>query len=324
MYLYENHLSMKKLIISSLLTFTVVLSSSVQAFAEPNSGNSIANSIISNIDSEIKSVESEIAKNNETIKEVNKNLEDITNEIKETEQDLLNKQDILASRTRELYKTNNSNVYLETLLTSESFSELVSNLFITTKVMAYDQKLIEEVNNTITELNEKQAELEAKKDEITTLKQKNETKLKQLEQQRVAKASLTTEVASGGSLVTDLGQASGTAQQIIQFAYKYLGYPYILGANGPDAFDCSSYVKHVFGNFGISLPRVTYDQVNCGTPISYDQLQPGDLVFTEGTAARPDHVGIYVGGGQIIHAYNSRVGVVVTPIYNYKTARRIL
>lgn len=324
MYFYENHLIMKKILISSLLSLTLILSSSVQAFAEPNSGNSIANDIISNIDSEIKSVESEIAKNNETIKEVNNNLEEITKQIEDTEKDLATKQDILASRTRELYKSNDSNLYLDALLTSKNFSELVSNIFITSKVIAYDQKLIEDVNSTIEELNQKQSELEAKKDEVTSLKQKNEIKLNQLEQQQAAKASLTTEVASGGSLVTDLGQASGTAQQIIQFAYKYLGYPYILGANGPDAFDCSSYVKHVFGNFGISLPRVTYDQVNCGTPISYDQLQPGDLVFTEGSAARPDHVGIYVGGGQIIHAYNSRVGVVVTPIYNYKTARRIL
>lgn len=315
---------MKKILISSLLSLTLILSSSVQAFAEPNSGNSIANNIISNIDSEIKSVENEIANNNETIKEVNKNLDEITKQIEKTETELSSKKEILDSRTRELYKNNDSNLYLEALLTSENFSDLVSNIFITSKVIEFDQKLINDVNSTIEELNKKQSELEAKKDEITTLKKNNETKLNQLEQQRVAKASLTEEVNSGGSLVNDLGQASGTAQQIIEFAYKYLGYPYILGANGPDAFDCSSYVKHVFGNFGISLPRVTYDQVNCGTPISYEQLQPGDLVFTEGSAARPDHVGIYIGGGQLIHAYNSRVGVVVTPIYNYKTARRIL
>ena len=315
---------MKKILISSLLSLTLILSSSVQAFAEPNSGNSIANSIISNIDSEIKSVESEIARNKEAIKEINNTLEEITKQIEETETSLIDKQAVLDSRTRELYKNNDSNLYVEALLTSKSFSELVSNMFVASKVMEYDQKLIADVNSTITLLNEKQDELENKKDEVTSLKQKNETKLNQLEQQRAAKTALTAEVNTGGNLVTDLGQASGTAQQIIQFAYKYLGYPYILGANGPDAFDCSSYIKHVFGNFGISLPRVTYDQVNVGTPISYEQLQPGDLVFTEGTVARPDHVGIYVGGGQIIHAYNSRVGVVVTPIYNYKTARRIL
>ena len=72
------------------------------------------------------------------------------------------------------------------------------------------------------------------------------------------------------------------------------------------------------------MTRTTYTQVNQGTYVSRDQLRPGDLVFTEGPASAPGHVGIYVGNGQMVHAANPRKGVIVGPIYNYSTARRII
>lgn len=129
--------------------------------------------------------------------------------------------------------------------------------------------------------------------------------------------------SGGGNVVAPPSQ--GAASSLISYAYQFIGRPYVFGATGPDAFDCSGFTQYVYKNaLGIGLSRTTYTQVNEGKPVSRDQLQPGDLVFTEGPASAPGHVGIYVGNGQMIHAARPGVGVVVGPIYNFSTARRIL
>lgn len=126
------------------------------------------------------------------------------------------------------------------------------------------------------------------------------------------------------SMLHDLSDSPKKIQNIITFGYKYIGYPYVFGANGPDAFDCSSFVQYVFSEFNIDLPRVTYDQVSVGKKVKPSKLKPGDLVFTEGTVKKPEHVGIYIGGGQMIHASQSNSSIVVSPVYQFITARRIL
>lgn len=119
-------------------------------------------------------------------------------------------------------------------------------------------------------------------------------------------------------------QASGNAAAIIAYAHQFIGKPYIFGATGPDAFDCSGFTQYVFRKFGYNITRTTYTQVNQGVHVPQSQLQPGDLVFTRGTVSRPEHVGIYIGNGKMIHASRPGVGVVVGSMYNYVTARRVL
>ena len=113
--------------------------------------------------------------------------------------------------------------------------------------------------------------------------------------------------------------ASGNA--IVDFAYGYIGAPYVYGATGPSSFDCSGFTSFVFRNAaGIDITRTTYSQIGVGTPVSYGELQPGDLVFTYGL----DHVGIYVGGGQYIHAPQPGDSVKVSPVTSFYAARRVL
>ena len=113
--------------------------------------------------------------------------------------------------------------------------------------------------------------------------------------------------------------ASGNA--IVDFAYGYIGAPYVYGAAGPSSFDCSGFTSFVFRNAaGIDITRTTYSQIGVGTPVSYGELQPGDLVFTYGL----DHVGIYVGGGQYIHAPQPGESVKVSPVTSFYAARRVL
>ncbi|SHK20166.1 N-terminal domain of peptidoglycan hydrolase CwlO-containing protein [Clostridium cavendishii DSM 21758] len=120
------------------------------------------------------------------------------------------------------------------------------------------------------------------------------------------------------------GAGNASSNAILNYASQFVGRRYVTGGNGPDSFDCSGFTAYVFGHFGYGLPRTTYTQINQGTPISYNELQPGDLVFERGSASAPGHVAIYWGNGQVIHAANSREGVVVGPIYHYVAARRVL
>ncbi|AVH61215.1 MULTISPECIES: C40 family peptidase [Streptomyces] len=101
------------------------------------------------------------------------------------------------------------------------------------------------------------------------------------------------------------------AATAVSYAYDKLGSPYVWGATGPDAFDCSGLSQAAYRSAGISLPRTTYAQINAGRRVSRSELLPGDLVFFYSGIS---HVGIYVGNGQMIHAPNRSAPVRVAPI----------
>jgi len=113
--------------------------------------------------------------------------------------------------------------------------------------------------------------------------------------------------------------------RVVSIAEQYLGRPYVWGAAGPFAFDCSGLVTYVFAQVGISLPHFAAAQWIYGTYVPVDQLQPGDLVFFENLG----HVGIYVGNGEYIEAPQPGDVVKITPLSdpwsaaNYYGAKRI-
>jgi hypothetical protein len=94
---------------------------------------------------------------------------------------------------------------------------------------------------------------------------------------------------------SDIGEA------IVREAQKYLGVDYVWGGTTPAGFDCSGLVQYCLNSLGISIDRVAEDQYECGTPVSKDELQPGDLVFFEQNGYI-HHVGIYAGNNMMIHA----------------------
>ncbi|MEU6416531.1 NlpC/P60 family protein [Streptomyces spiralis] len=104
---------------------------------------------------------------------------------------------------------------------------------------------------------------------------------------------------------------SSRAAAAVAYAYQKLGSPYVWGATGPDAFDCSGLAQAAYRAAGISLPRTTYTQINAGRRVSRSDLRPGDLVFFYSGIS---HVGIYVGNGQMIHAPNPSAPVRLAPI----------
>ncbi|KIX78116.1 hypothetical protein SF12_10460, partial [Streptomyces sp. MBRL 601] len=101
------------------------------------------------------------------------------------------------------------------------------------------------------------------------------------------------------------------AAQAIAFARTAIGKPYVWGATGPNAFDCSGLTQAAWRAAGVSLPRTTYTQINAGQRVSRSQLAPGDLVFFYSSIS---HVGLYIGNGQMIHAPNPNAPVRVAPI----------
>jgi peptidoglycan DL-endopeptidase CwlO len=116
---------------------------------------------------------------------------------------------------------------------------------------------------------------------------------------------------------------SGDADELIAYAKKYLGVKYVWGGTSPRGFDCSGFTQYVFRSVGINLPRVSRDQQDVGTRVSLYNLQKGDLVFRGNPA---HHVGIYIGGGKVIHAPQTG-DVVKIATYNpakYTNAVRVL
>ncbi|MFJ7331968.1 NlpC/P60 family protein [Streptomyces sp. NPDC101110] len=97
----------------------------------------------------------------------------------------------------------------------------------------------------------------------------------------------------------------------VSYAYQKLGSPYVWGATGPNAFDCSGLVQAAYRAAGVSLPRTTYSQIAAGRRVERSELRPGDLVFFY---AGISHVGIYVGNGRMIHAPNPSAPVRVAPL----------
>lgn len=114
--------------------------------------------------------------------------------------------------------------------------------------------------------------------------------------------------------------ASGNRGDLVAYAQRFMGCKYVYGATGPNTFDCSGFTSYVYANAaGIGIGRTTYDQVKVGTPVSRDALQVGDLVFTS-----EHHVGIYVGGGCMIHAPQTGDVVKISSIWSFYAGRRIL
>ncbi|MFD4566719.1 NlpC/P60 family protein [Streptomyces sp. NPDC058467] len=109
----------------------------------------------------------------------------------------------------------------------------------------------------------------------------------------------------------DVAAPSSRAAAAVAYAYGKLGSPYVWGATGPDAFDCSGLAQAAYRSAGISLPRTTYAQINAGRRVSRSELLPGDLVFFYSGIS---HVGIYVGNGQMIHAPNPTAPVRLAPV----------
>lgn len=108
--------------------------------------------------------------------------------------------------------------------------------------------------------------------------------------------------------------SGGSGSSVVDYAIQFVGNPYVWGGTSlTNGADCSGFVQSVYNNFGVSLPRTSYEQQNAGREVSYSEAQPGDLICYGG------HVAIYMGNGKIVHASNSRDGIKVSDNAAYRT-----
>jgi cell wall-associated NlpC family hydrolase len=213
---------------------------------------------------------------------------------------------------------------LGALITGGSPQDVVDKLGMLNQI-SRDQK------GTITALEEARKPLEATKKQLDTevaaqaktqkdLEDKKKAldadfaKWYSLKKKLVASSTTATRASRGGGAGTPIkyaGPATGKARTVVSFAYAQLGKTYVFGAAGPSHYDCSGLTMAAWATVGVSMAHSAHEQYNKFDKVSRANLMPGDLVFFYGGRS---HVGIYVGGGKMIHASQPGEPIVETSI----------
>ena len=129
-----------------------------------------------------------------------------------------------------------------------------------------------------------------------------------------SEADTSEDTSSSESESSSSSYSSGSGSSVVNYATQFVGNPYVWGGTSlTNGADCSGFVQSVYANFGVSLPRTSYEQQNAGTEVSYADARPGDLICYGG------HVAIYMGNGQIVHASNSQDGIKISNDATYRT-----
>ncbi|MGP3981970.1 NlpC/P60 family protein [Streptomyces sp. KR80] len=181
------------------------------------------------------------------------------------------------------------------------------------------EQIQRQADDKVAELRRDQAELRKHKLAVSRKLAEAERLLSRLTaEQRAAilaqdghAADGTARATRGAALRGPVRAPNERAAQAVSYAHGALGKPYVWGATGPNAFDCSGLTQAAWHAAGVSLPRTSYTQINAGQRIPRSELAPGDLVFFYSGVS---HVGLYIGGGQMIHAPRPGAPVRVAPI----------
>ena len=248
----------------------------------------------------------------------------------------------LSARLVALYKNGSDGGTIEVLLGAKSIDDLLNRLDAVDRVSEQDARVLREVksfraqvierkgrleraqkaqvqvvadkaaqrSSIESQLSERQRLLSSIKDQIASLEAAERRRQERLAAQaqarfRAAQAAPAATEAAPEALVESDSPAEAIAPApdaryggVVGIAMQYLGVPYVWGGASPSGFDCSGLIMYVYAQVGVSLPHHAASQYGMGTAVSRDQLQPGDLVFFNGLG----HAGIYIGGGQFIHA----------------------
>lgn len=118
-------------------------------------------------------------------------------------------------------------------------------------------------------------------------------------------------------------QQASLRSKIVNYALQFVGNRYVWGGTSlTNGTDCSGFTQSVLRNFGISIPRVSRDQARTGKSINSSQMRPGDLIFYANSSGTINHVAMYIGNGQVVHAASRKSGIKISS-WNYRTPARI-
>ncbi|KOA19104.1 gamma-D-glutamyl-L-lysine endopeptidase [Clostridium homopropionicum DSM 5847] len=312
---------------------------------------------IEHFDWQIEALLTEIEENKTKIKSIENDIEISKREVQKAEEEIKAEQDLYNERMKTMYM-NGVGGYLDVVLGAESLSDLFEKVEIVKKITELDKKIVNELKEKQEALNVKQEKLKEEQTKLIALNNTQEEKKKALEKDKseqdkliadarrqadayesVVKedqakiketkrliAQMTAKVSSSSK--PSRGSASYSSDAVVSYAAKFLGAPYVWGANGAESFDCSGFTKYVYAHFDVRLPRVSRDQAEVGTYVAKSDLQPGDLVFFgyNGGSGSIHHVGIYVGNDSYIHAPRTGDVVKISSLSSrsdYATARRV-
>lgn len=234
----------------------------------------------------------------------------------------------LKARAVSLYKERSVG-FVDVLFATSSFDELVTQLELMERLGNSDVDTVKSIAAYKRDIENRRLKLEADKEEAARLvaerkAQKNEVlalqaRLEGMQDQlereisrlRAAARAAAAQAAAQAAEQAALGSESTSYEPpdpggsgnatVVEVAKRYLGVPYVYGGASPSGFDCSGLTMYCYAQVGVSLPHGATLQQKMSTPVPLHALQPGDLVFF-GRASYSYHVGIFVGGGQMIHA----------------------
>jgi peptidoglycan DL-endopeptidase CwlO len=245
----------------------------------------------------------------------------------------------LSARAEDMYRARDVGV-VDVLFAANSFDDLVTQLNLMERLGNSDVDTVKSIAAYQQDIKDRRVRLDADKKaaaklvasaaghkaEVESLQGKLEhmtaglkSEIDRLQAQQAAAAKAAAETASaqngggtstgggGGGTFVDPGGSGHSS--VIGIAQRYLGVPYVYGGASPGGFDCSGLTMYCYAQIGIGLSHGATDQQHASTPVPLSALQPGDLVFF-GNASYSYHVGIYVGGGSMIHAPHT--GAVVS------------
>jgi cell wall-associated NlpC family hydrolase len=226
---------------------------------------------------------------------------------------------------------------IDVLLTSDSADELLHQMSTLDAIAGHTSDTIAEVALAADEAESAQAaadaavaEAQQQVDEISAKQADLETKIADYKRQYAALSAPQQEEVSRAhsgvaapAVPTGVVAPSGAAQVAVDTALAQVGDPYVWGAGGPNAFDCSGLTQYAYSAAGVSLPHSSRSQSGMGRSVSVSELQPGDLLFYYSPTS---HVAMYVGNGQMVHASTSGKPVMVVSfdsMSGFTHARRI-
>ncbi len=236
----------------------------------------------------------------------------------------------LSARAENMYRTEDVGV-VDVLFAAHSFDDLVTQLNLMERLGNSDVDTVKSIAAYQQDIKDRRVKLDAdkkaaaklvsvtadQKAEVESLQGKLEqmtagikADIQRLQEQAAARAKAAADAAAaqsdpgggttgGGGTVVDPGGSGHSS--VVGIAQRYLGVPYVYGGATPSGFDCSGLTMYCYAQVGIGLSHGATDQQHASTPVPLNALQPGDLVFF-GNASYSYHVGIYVGGGSMIHA----------------------
>lgn len=325
-----------------------------------------------NLYTEIGVLEDEIREQEEKITEKEAEIAVAEEDYKAAEAEEKRQYEAMKERIRFTYEQGESS-YVELLLSSGSFSELLNRAEFIEEVSAYDDRMLEEYQKIKQQVADMKAKLEADKAELVEEKEALEAdkavlaqqqsylngilaqkkavsanydaeiaeaksraaqykqqiaadtkQIEQLKEEERRRLAAQNAAASGGTTNTSINPnaantiaaaqaivaqsgGSSSGKSIANYACQFIGNPYVSGGTSlTNGADCSGFIFRLYADYGYRVPRTSSQLRSVGTGVSYAEAQPGDIICYEG------HVGMYIGGGMIVHASTQRTGIKVS------------